>query len=544
MLKDPKQQRFFKTNDLFELFTLNEGEEEKTESSALFAGLNSDILPSDVSSKKSLDDSDRRKIKRKFKVPEISKKTRPGELSHNLSKISKPIREEYKIYPPKKFPVKDRSSSIAMNRNDNGTNKTCDAVKCSTDDPSFASLYPVINPSTSCQETTDDMKFSSKLNSINYPSIDVDDSKVEQNLSLFESNSSETTEHSDADRVPSESAVINKLDESTCQLSGFENKEEAGKPQIDEAKIEKMRMLAKMLSKKLTEPSSTIKQDSKVDKQKELHKSKKKVGKKFEGERICGLVKKRRVRNKEDDTKPEETEAQNDYVLSKLFKNSGVHTALSHDAIVGAGDPDYMLLQSEADRVAKDAMRALRASRSQCFRPSLTKTKSEIKRFGVEVSSSSKISSIDSFEDRGKSAKAAEDSGSGSSNAFCGASESSGIMSSSQLLMRMKSRNTRLVASDSEEDSNDEPDNEPPAQCTSVDPTTAANLDLLSDIRNFVAFQATVDGQASTNEILDKFKDRLPKEKTHVFKALLKQICDFRKDSSGKGMWYIKGEFQ
>ena len=44
MLKDPKQRRFFKSNDLFELFTLGDDNPKTgTETSAIFAGTNSDV---------------------------------------------------------------------------------------------------------------------------------------------------------------------------------------------------------------------------------------------------------------------------------------------------------------------------------------------------------------------------------------------------------------------------------------------------------------------------------------------------------------------
>ena len=44
ILKDPKQRRFFKSNDLYELFTLSEAtEEDNTETSAIFAGTGANI---------------------------------------------------------------------------------------------------------------------------------------------------------------------------------------------------------------------------------------------------------------------------------------------------------------------------------------------------------------------------------------------------------------------------------------------------------------------------------------------------------------------
>lgn len=42
-MKDPKQKRFFKTNELHELFTLSEDGKEGTETSAIFAGTGSEI---------------------------------------------------------------------------------------------------------------------------------------------------------------------------------------------------------------------------------------------------------------------------------------------------------------------------------------------------------------------------------------------------------------------------------------------------------------------------------------------------------------------
>ena len=43
VLKDPKQRRFFKSNDLYELFTLTETDNDKTETSAIFAGTGTNI---------------------------------------------------------------------------------------------------------------------------------------------------------------------------------------------------------------------------------------------------------------------------------------------------------------------------------------------------------------------------------------------------------------------------------------------------------------------------------------------------------------------
>ena len=55
---------------------------------------------------------------------------------------------------------------------------------------------------------------------------------------------------------------------------------------------------------------------------------------------------------------------------------------------------------------------------------------------------------------------------------------------------------------------------------------------------------AEVDGEASTLELVTKFKRTLPSQQSPLFKAFLQQICDFRRDHEGKGIWKLKSEFR
>merc|ERR1719414_1066751 len=67
VLKDPKQRRFFKSNDLFELFTLTEAtSESNTETSAIFAGTGANIKIKP------------KKIKSKYSVPVFQPKNDRG----------------------------------------------------------------------------------------------------------------------------------------------------------------------------------------------------------------------------------------------------------------------------------------------------------------------------------------------------------------------------------------------------------------------------------------------------------------------------------
>ena len=59
------------------------------------------------------------------------------------------------------------------------------------------------------------------------------------------------------------------------------------------------------------------------------------------------------------------------FVINIIFKLlspfTGVHSALQHDNIMNSSSPDYMLVENEADRVAKEAVQALKASRQRCM---------------------------------------------------------------------------------------------------------------------------------------------------------------------------------
>lgn len=53
-------------------------------------------------------------------------------------------------------------------------------------------------------------------------------------------------------------------------------------------------------------------------------------------------------------------------VLQSLLHATGLHSALQHDAIMDPSAPDFAIVESEADAVAKRAAQALRASQERC----------------------------------------------------------------------------------------------------------------------------------------------------------------------------------
>lgn len=107
--------------------------------------------------------------------------------------------------------------------------------------------------------------------------------------------------------------------------------------------------------------------------------------------------------------------------------------------------------------------------------------------------------------------------------------------SSSSLLYKLLKRSR--VASSSDEDIG----HEESVGATGVLPE---HDELLVDIRNFVAFQASVDGQATTDELLLGFKAKLPPKDSALFKSMLNQICTFHRDFGSEGIWRLKPEFR
>lgn len=74
-------------------------------------------------------------------------------------------------------------------------------------------------------------------------------------------------------------------------------------------------------------------------------------------------------------------------------------------------------------------------------------------------------------------------------------------------------------------------------------PSATEHDELLVEVRNFVAFQARVDGQASTQEILREFESRLSASQSCVFRELLRNLCTFHRTPGGEGIWKLKPQY-
>ena len=367
ILKDPKQRRFFKSNDLYELFTLSEAtEEDNTETSAIFAGTGANIKV---------------RPEAKARKPQSSRNSEAAgagkDVQASLSRLYTEAEAEDVITEEVRQRLREQARRISA-------------------------------------------KFSKKKSSDDQP--DDDDDPPRNSQSKYN---------------------IPKVD-----LRQTDQAQDCDKPQ----------------------PSVATNKSKRKHKKHKKHKVKK-----FEGVKVPHLVKQRkykapqqREKGKQKGEEEEEEKSQNNYVLAKLFAKSGVHSALQHDTIVDGDQADYAIVESEANEVARRAVLAMRSSRRDCLTaesgtPNWTGSNGGIKRnkFGPK---------------KKKPAGPA--------------------MSSTELLSIMKNRN-RLVShldQDQDQQGGDElfrPDGQQHngGAGRSEETVHQGDMDLLTDIRNFVAFQ-------------------------------------------------------
>ncbi|KAJ8318779.1 LOW QUALITY PROTEIN: hypothetical protein KUTeg_003870 [Tegillarca granosa] len=341
-----------------------------------------------------------------------------------------------------------------------------------------------------------------------------------------------------------------------------ESEEEDNEHCFEDSEVTKMRELAKMLSQKLVggsmdvdkSQSSKAKDDSKdvcsdfvgktldVTKRKSSHSEEEEKDKSVKGEESSRREKRKKKHKKKR-------------------KDASIQGALKHDVIMDPSKHDYVIAEAEAEKVAKEAVAALKRSRSQCASamsglPTWTgqhggiSKKVVIKnmpRFGQKknsllVSKQNKPETLASqekskFEESPSTSKKQNMfdgtlAGSVVTSSVNGASENN-VMTSNELLVRMKQRNeiSRTSAENRNEDDN------------TIVAVESKDFELLSEMRNFIMFECNLIGQASTQELLDKFGSKLPPSDSVKFKAMLNEICDFERNNN-IGFWKLRGEFR
>ncbi|ODM94276.1 DNA excision repair protein ERCC-6 [Orchesella cincta] len=284
----------------------------------------------------------------------------------------------------------------------------------------------------------------------------------------------------------------------------------------------------------------------KSKKQKDKGEAREKSSGKFRGVPFLEKQSKNEAVTNEDEEVAKDNDLQDSYVLQKLFSKSGVEAAFRHDSIVNTDEADYMLVEQEAERVAKEAAAALKRSREQCWSADSGNVNWTGSHGAVREPSQlpkPKFGSKRAFTNTTTKpiASATPAVSTNESKLFSGPSlepEKSDLikpLSSSDMLAIIRARNRPLTAPSTDDNDN----NEGSSSSAFVSQMRTEHQELFRDLRDYIAFQAIVDGQATTTELVSRFKTRLPPEETPLFKKMLGQLCTFRR-VEGQGVWRLK----
>eukprot|EP00698_Gefionella_okellyi_P000668 TRINITY_DN10594_c0_g1_i1.p1 TRINITY_DN10594_c0_g1~~TRINITY_DN10594_c0_g1_i1.p1 ORF type:complete len:1009 (-),score=253.52 TRINITY_DN10594_c0_g1_i1:149-2809(-) len=218
-------------------------------------------------------------------------------------------------------------------------------------------------------------------------------------------------------------------------------------------------------------------------------------------------------------------EAANDdtFILRRLFE-SGVHGALSHDTIVDISEPEKVIVEQEAEKVARTAMAALRASRqarAQHSRYDPTWTGQNgvagapvrprfgaVKRGGGDVNAVTQAS-VEQFGNT--SAGLATQTAGGAST------------SSSQLLQRLRARQLDGGSGS--------------ASKTGLQGLHGAAA-LIEPLHDLIAKR----GRVPTAEIVAHFRDQVAHDELSVFRRLLREVAVLKRDADGVAAWELRGD--
>ncbi|NWH56581.1 ERCC6 protein, partial [Geococcyx californianus] len=512
VLKDPKQRRFFKSNDLYELFTLSSPDTSQgTETSAIFAGTGSDVQVT------------KHQLKRKLEKPPDND-TSKGDLhlaESSLPKYSK------------------SSNSTASTHMTNKTVETSEETKGN---------FEAFDQNSYAKDNAQAATNINSLNKSKEESLERTGKSMSQALpgDVGSLQNAKCLNAVVADEVHGSANANVKGDFSLTCGAGGSSEKQAAKTQDGQLDNNHYKCTSKT-----KHGVDMLSHDSHKNKSRKKHHK----DAKFEGERIPHLVKQKQYRRENTEEKEEDSKKNDDYVLEKLFKKSGVHSVMKHDAIMEASTADHVLVEAEANRVAQDALRALKVSRQRCLgaasgvptwtgmsgisgAPSGIKSRFGQKRNSMLLSSHSTCASPVKKSKDADTIRKENVKKSNSIGLFNGKSgeSSSSALDSSSLLAKMRARN-HLILPQQAGTERDENHQQAPAPCsTEYD-------ELLVDLRNFIAFQTHVDGEASTRELLHEFESKLPVEQSCVFRELLRHLCTFHRSPNGEGVWRLKPEF-
>ncbi|XP_027841630.2 DNA excision repair protein ERCC-6-like isoform X1 [Aphis gossypii] len=175
---------------------------------------------------------------------------------------------------------------------------------------------------------------------------------------------------------------------------------------------------------------------------------------------------------------------QDDYVLEKLFNKSGVKAVMRHDKIMESSKSDYVIIENEAQKLAKKAIEDLEASRSQCWETG----SGRLNWTGSQGTVRSKL--FHSMKNDDKS-------------------------SGPSILSLMKKRSGIVEATEHE-------------------------TQMLNSIREYLLEN---NQSVSTDQIVNQFRNKYSAEDTPLFKSLLSEVCTFNRCPDKTGVWTLKPKY-
>ncbi|CAF1219120.1 unnamed protein product [Adineta steineri] len=278
--------------------------------------------------------------------------------------------------------------------------------------------------------------------------------------------------------------------------------------------------------------------NSEINLKENYKKRKRNKSAKFEGQRVPNLTKvDSKTTTNQQDVQVDIEKEKDDYVLSKLFKKSGVHSALQHDAIIDNSINDYVFIEAEAHRYAEEAVKALKRSAQECYSAESgipnwgAKNIQHIRRFGSR--SNKDVVVPDEVEE--------EQPSSSSTSSVTRKVNTRPSNASTNLLQNIRERkrqqtefvvHTNAETTENHEDEHKSNDDD--------------GLILIRDLKDYLSAGGSMHGKATTAEIIDHFQTRLNGKPGLVpkFKSLLKEIADLQRAPSGMGFWVLKEEFR
>ena len=70
------------------------------------------------------------------------------------------------------------------------------------------------------------------------------------------------------------------------------------------------------------------------------------------------------------------------------------------------------------------------------------------------------------------------------------------------------------------------------------------DMKLISDITEFISQHARIKGQATTDEVVTKFKKKIDSKDSAKFKSMLEEVCFLEKQIFGSGIWQLKPQYR